>query len=246
MDYTLDSIADIERLDDTSCAERLAYVGNALKLVRKELGSEKALLGFAGSPWTLACYMVDGTKSNGFTKIKALYYENRDAFEALMEKLCAALVDYLTLQIQSGADAVQLFDSWAGICPASDYVEMSLQWISKIIRRLPKEARVIVYSKGMSHLWPTLARTGAHAVSLDWTVDLPHIASHHPEVALQGNLDPLLLEQRPDTVRQETLRLLQGMGKQPGFIFNVGHGLTPGARPESVSTLVETVCGYSS
>jgi len=245
MEYTLDNERDIEKLVASGCSERLDYVRQTLEILKKELNNEKALLGFCGSPWTLACYMIEGSHVKGFPKTKSLFYSDRDLFDLLLEKISDALVDYLTMQVKAGVDAVQIFDSWAGLCPANAYVEMSLQWISRVIKRLPPEANVIVYTKGMSHLWSLAARAGAKAVSVDWTVDLPHIASHKPGIALQGNIDPLLMVQEPDVVESEVKALLNQMRGINGFIFNLGHGLTPDARPESVLRLAETVNAFN-
>jgi uroporphyrinogen decarboxylase len=149
MDYRLDNLEKIAALDSRSIRTKLAYVADALRLTRSKIGMEKALLGFSGSPWTLACYMVEGGSSKDFIAIKKLAWDQPEAFEALMQKLTDAIVDYLHLQIDAGADALQIFDSWGSICPAIHYESWSLRWIRQIIQKLQARVPVILYAKGM-------------------------------------------------------------------------------------------------
>lgn len=244
MDYLLDSVDKFEALKARGAAERLHYVGDALRLTRRQMGDDTALLGFCGSPWTLACYMVEGGSSKDFTAIKQLALAEPERFDALMRKLCTALVDYLHLQIDAGVDAVQIFDSWGSLCPASHYESWSLRWIHTIIHELRKRVPVILYAKGMGHLAANLMHTGASVISLDWTQNLrrARLSIGHG-AAVQGNLDPITLTTTPELTRREVQRVLDEAGPQPGYIFNLGHGMVPGAKIECVEALCEVVTG---
>ena len=242
MDYLLDQPEKIEALDPTKIAKKLAYVGEALALTRKELGEDIALLGFCGSPWTLACYMVEGGSAKDYTAIKQLALGQPELFEMLMQKLTDAIVDYLHLQIDAGADAVQIFDSWGAICPSTHYEAWSLRWIHRIISELKGRAPVILYAKGMGHKAADLIHTGAKVLSLDWTQNLRRarqVIGHG--AAVQGNLDPVILTTTPEITRREAKRVLSDAGPNPGFIFNLGHGMIPSAKIECVEALMETV-----
>lgn len=244
MDYLLDSPEKIEALDPAKIGEKLKYVGDALRLTRAKLGEETALLGFCGSPWTLACYMIEGGSSKDYSAVKQLALSQPEQFETLMQKLSQAILEYLHLQIDAGADAVQIFDSWAAICPASHYEAWSLRWIHHIIHELKDRAPVILYAKGMGHKAPHLMHTGARVISLDWTIDLRRMRqSIGHGAAVQGNLDPTVLTTTPEITRRETRRVLEAAGPNPGFIFNLGHGMLPSARIECVEALMETVTG---
>jgi uroporphyrinogen decarboxylase len=243
MDFRLETRAQIDALVPADAVpERLAYVTDALALLKKELAGEKMLLGFGGSPWTLATYMVEGGSSDEFERIKLLFHTDRATFDALLEKLTAALIAYFRAQIAAGADAIQIFDSWGGIIAGHDYEAASLQWIRQIIAALPPGFPVILYAKGTSPHLTDQAFTGARALSVDWTCDLAIVRRTLPaNVALQGNLDPVLLNTTPAIVRRETTRLLESMRGTTGHIFNLGHGITPRATLENVQTLVDTV-----
>jgi len=246
MDFTLNNPNDIDSLDASDIPQKLAYVGQALTSVKNELQDNRALLGFGGSPWTLATYMLEGGSSKNFAKVKACAFQSPKAFEALMEKLTSALIAYFHMQIDAGVDALQIFDSWASICPGTHYWDLSLKWIKTIIDALPNDIPVILFAKGMSHHIPQLLETGANVLSLDWTVKLHQIRQQFPgNYALQGNLDPTLLNTTPQVVRQETETLLTQMESQPGYIFNLGHGILPQAKIENVETLIQTIHDYS-
>ncbi len=246
MDYRLDSKDQIDALDPTAIEEKLSYVSDALKLIDGELAGSKALLGFGGSPWTLATYMVEGGSSKNFERVKGLFYSDRLAFNALMEKLVAALIDYFRMQKSAGVDAIQIFDSWGGILAGEDYQEASLQWIQQIIDAVRDEVSIIIYAKGTSPHFARQAATRPKAISVDWTIPIEEAAQQIPaDVAIQGNLDPVLLDTTPDIVRQGATRILDAMSNRPGHIFNLGHGIHPTARIENMETLVETVTTYS-
>ena len=242
MDFTLETQAQLDRLDANGVATRLDYVGQALTRVKAKLKGEKALLGFAGAPWTLATYMVEGGSSEDYTRIKQLFYTNRPFFNALMEKITAAVIAYCQMQIHAGADAIQLFDSWGGIIAGQDYEAASLHWTRQIIAELPKDFPVILYAKGVNSQLTDLAFSGARVLGVDRTVDLGIARKLVPgNVALQGNLDPVLMSTSPEIVRRETSRLLETMRGASGYIFNLGHGIMPTAKIECMEALVETV-----
>jgi len=242
MDFRLETKAQLDRLNPVGVAARLDYVGKALERVKSELKGEKALLGFGGSPWTLGTYMLEGGSADEFQRSKAVFYSDRPLFNALMEKLTAALIEYFQMQIRAGADAIQIFDSWGGILAGQDYESASLRWIRDIIAALPKGFPVILYAKGTPSQFTDQAFSGASVLGVDWTVDLGVVRKLVPgNIALQGNLDPVLMNTTPEIVRHEVTRLLESMRGANGHIFNLGHGIMPQARIECVEALVDTV-----
>ncbi|MGE9292633.1 MAG: uroporphyrinogen decarboxylase [Puniceicoccales bacterium] len=246
MDYALETAAQIEALTPEAVRERLDYVPQALRLTRRELGDQHALLGFGGSPWTLAAYMVQGGSAEGFPRLLAFLKEEPALFELLMEKLCAALGEYFRMQIEAGADAIQIFDSWAALAPEDSYEDVSIKWIRRLIESLPKGFPVILYAKGRAHEREALLSSGARVLSLDWTVDLPRYREGLlSPPALQGNLDPAILDTTPEATVDAVTKLLTSMRGQGGYIFNLGHGIHPQAKVENVAALVETVRNFS-
>lgn len=247
MDFRLEQAEQVERLAPaTAVPERLHYVAETLAILKKELRGEKALLGFGGSPWTLACYMVEGGSSDDFGRIKQLFYTSRATFDALLEKLTAALLAYFQLQISAGADAIQIFDTWGGVLAGRDYEEASLRWIRRIIAGLPRDFPVILFSKGTAASLADQAFSGARVLSLDTSCDLPAARRSLPaNLAVQGNLDPALLQTHPDAVRAQASALLEAMRGTTGHIFNLGHGIAPSAKIECMEALVDTVTRWS-
>ena len=245
MDYLLDTKAKIEALDNTKITENLKYVADALTMARNKLGEDTALLGFCGSPWTLACYMIEGGSAKDFIKIKQLAWEQPKILELLMQKLTDAIVEYLHMQIDAGADALQIFDSWASICPSTAYEAWSLRWIHHIIEELKERVPVILYAKGVPQKIPELMQTGAKIISLDWSVNLREVRRYtiRHRQTVQGNLDPAVLTTTPEITRREAQRVLYEAGNRPGFIFNLGHGMMPSAKIECVDALMELVTG---
>jgi uroporphyrinogen decarboxylase len=186
--------------------------------------------------------MVEGGSSDAFERIKQLFYTERATFDALLEKLTAALIAYFKMQIAAGADAIQIFDSWGGIIAGPDYEAASLRWIRQIIAALPAGFPIILYAKGTAPHMTDQAFTGIRVLSVDWTSDLAIVRRSLPaNVAVQGNLDPVLLNTAPDIVTRETTRLLESMRGLQGHIFNLGHGIMPQAKIECMETLVDTV-----
>jgi uroporphyrinogen decarboxylase len=244
MEFTIGSRDDIERLEPTGLRERLAYTREALHQIKRELNGQQALLGFAGSPWTLANYMIGGNSQDTLLA-RRLYHEDRGLFELLMEKLTDAVADYLEFQIESGADAVQIFDSMGGCLPPSHYKAASGKWIAEIVSRLGGKAPMILFSRGTLGSFNQLVETGASFLSVDWTADLVEIRARIPNgMGLQGNLDPAVLTASPGVATNETQRILETMRGFQRYIFNLGHGVTMDARLESIEAVVTTVRNF--
>ena len=244
MERALRGEADIRALSVAGAADRLGYVTDALRLIRREVGPGKALLGFAGSPWTLACYLVDGGSAEGFPRALALARDEPLALERLLAVLADTVADYLRRQLEAGADAVQIFDSWAGLLAGPDYERWSLRWIREILARLPAGAPVILYAKGKSADAAALAATGAPALGVDWELPLSRVrALAGRPVCLQGNLDPEWMTRDPEPAARAALAVLADNAGDPGHVFNLGHGITPEARVETVAAVVAAVVG---
>jgi uroporphyrinogen decarboxylase len=245
MEFLLTSEADVARLLVEAVNERLDYVAKALPLIRKGLGNERAMIGFAGSPWTLSNFMVEGGGVKEYTRAKALFHEQPQLFGRLMEKLTRAISGFLQLQIDAGADAVQIFDSLGGVLSDGDYWEASGRWVQEIVRSLKGRVPVIVFAKGAHGNWDELAASGANILGVDWNISLARVAQNLPSnVGVQGNLDPFLLTTGPEAVARETKRILREMRGRAGHIFNLGHGVPPNAKLECIESLVSTVRGW--
>ena len=242
MDFAIQSAADVEKLSTQHLAERLRYVADAIRLVKAELMGRTALLGFAGSPWTLANFMLDGGSAQEHTKAWALFRNNRKLFETLCDKLTNAIATFLRLQIGAGVDAVQIFDSHGGLIPPNEFQAASGVWIREIIATLGDRVPVIVFSKGTRD-WLSLANAGAQVIGVDHGVTLTEARQHVPEtIALQGNLDPTrLIHDTPTLIEKETRRLLAEMQGRNGYVFNLGHGVPPAARWENIQAMVDTI-----
>ncbi|MGH8024188.1 MAG: uroporphyrinogen decarboxylase [Limisphaerales bacterium] len=241
MDFALRNAADIGALDLTAVEEKLAYVPRAIAAVKEALAGETALIGFAGSPWTLANFMLEAGSAREFVRAKALLAAEPALFSSLMETLTAAVTKLLQMQIAAGADVVQIFDSLGGLLSPRDFSEGSAKWMKRIISALGGAVPVIVFSKD-SRQWNSLVGTGANVLGLDSAVSLAEARKALPvSVGMQGNLDPSLLTTNPGRVRAETQRILEEMRGRPGHIFNLGHGVPPDAKLENIEALVETV-----
>jgi uroporphyrinogen decarboxylase len=239
--------ASIARLAAPEPHAELGYVLDAVREVRRALRGRVPLIGFAGSPFTLACYMIEGRASADFSTVKAMLYRRPDLLHRLLEVNTRAVGDYLNAQIEAGAQAVMLFDTWGGTLAHAAYLEFSLAYIARVVASLAREAggdRVptIVFTKGGGPWLEKIAACGCDAVGIDWTVSLGEVRRRVGDrVALQGNLDPLVLLSDPETVRREAERTLADYGAGPGHVFNLGHGIVPSTPPENVAALVETV-----
>lgn len=245
MEFALESDDCIDKLDVNGICERLCYVEQSLNLLHKELNNKKALLGFAGSPWTLACYMIDGGSNAGFPKTVDWAKNHPHKFNRLMEKITLAVTKYLQMQVKCGIDAVQIFDSWQSLCPVENAWDWSLKWIHEIIKNLESTTAVILYAKCSIDRIELLQKTMATGISVSHEVDLPSLRKSIPaDYLLQGNLPPELLETNPNTVRSETLNFLNSMQYDRAHILNLGHGIRPSAKVECMEALVETVTSY--
>jgi uroporphyrinogen decarboxylase len=243
MDFAVHSKADVDRLSVDQVLKRLQYVDKALRLLRKELGNERALIGFSGSPWTLATFMMEGGSAEKYTRALALFREDPKTFRALAKKLTEAITVYLKMQIAAGVDAVQIFDSHGGHLSETEFQAASGKWIKEIVSGLAGKVPVIAFSLGTHHNWTDLVATGANVLGIDWQFPLREAQKLVPSnVALQGNLAPaILVDSIPETVAKETTRVMVEMLGRPGHIFNLGHGLPPGAKLENIEALVNTV-----
>jgi uroporphyrinogen decarboxylase len=245
MEFLLKSTADVERLEVQAVNERLHYVAKALPLIKSSLGDRTALIGFAGSPWTLANFMVEGGGVKEYTKAKALFYSDPQLFGRLLEKLTKAVAGFLQLQIDAGVDAVQIFDSLGGVLAEGSFSAASAVWIKQIVAALKGQVPVIVFAKGAHGNWEDLVATGAQVLGVDWNIRLADVGARLPEsVGVQGNLDPFLLSTTPEAVAAETARILREMRGRPGHIFNLGHGVPPNAKLDNIASLVETVKNF--
>jgi uroporphyrinogen decarboxylase len=245
MAFALRTVDDIKQLNVPALPERLAYIPRALQLIKSSLGDQTALIGFAGSPWTLANFMLEGGSADEFTQAKKLFYSEPEIFSLLMKKLTVAVTRLLQMQILAGVDAVQIFDSLGGLLSGNAFAAASGHWIKQIISALKSTVPVIVFSKDVHGHWKTLVDTGANVLGIDWTMALADVRAQLPEhVGVQGNLDPSLLMTKPEIVAAETGRILTEMRGARGHIFNLGHGVPPQAKLENITALVETVKNF--
>ena len=239
------SAADLARLGDPDPETELRYVMDAVRLVRRELDNRVPLIGFAGSPWTLATYMVEGSSSKEFTHIKGMLYCTPALLHALLRRLAQSVARYLLAQAAAGAEVLMVFDTWGGMLTPSTYREFSLAYMTEIIATLRQsrvEAPIIVFTKGGGLWLEDIAASGCDAVGIDWTMDLGEARARiGKQVALQGNLDPAVLTATPEVVRREAASVLARYGNGPGHVFNLGHGIQPHADPENLRVLVDSV-----
>ena len=238
---------DLRRLNTENLNDRLGYVFDAIKLTKKKLAGRVPLIGFSGAPWTLATYMVEGKGTRNFDVVKRFMYDEQQAAHQLLQLLAEAVVDYLNAKLRAGCDAVQIFDTWAGILSPTDLDGFSLRYIRYICERLETNgAPVIVFAKGVNDL-EKLAGLKCDVIGIDWTMDIARARAVLGETkAIQGNLDPCVLFASKDKIKQETDRVLSGFGEGPGHIFNLGHGILPNTPPENARYLVSCVKELSS
>lgn len=223
----------------------LRYVMDAVRVIRKGLGDTLPLIGFSGSPWTLATYMVEGAGGSDFHTIKRMAYDQPELLESLLAKLSAAASLYLEAQVAAGADALMIFDTWGGVLAPHDYVQFSLEPMARIVAHLKKvhpDIPVILFTKNGGQHLEIMADTGADALGLDWTTDLTSARARvGHRVALQGNLDPVLLLADPAKIRAGVARVLEAYGKGGGHIFNLGHGILQQTPPEHAKAMIDAV-----
>jgi uroporphyrinogen decarboxylase len=248
---TVRSESDLAGLQSFKADDDLGYVMNAVSTIRRELNGKVPLIGFSGSPWTLATYMVEGGSSKDFANVKTMAYDKPELMHALLSLLADAVADYLSAQVRAGAQAIQIFDTWGGTLSAAAYKEFSLKYMQRIISRLPTEADgrrvpVIVFTKNGGQWLPVIAECGAQVVGIDWTTNIGSArALVGDRVALQGNMDPSMLFASPARIRQEVASILESYGHGTGHVFNLGHGITPGVNPDHVTAFVDAVIELS-
>ena len=248
---TIRTEKDIVDLGEIKTEVEFDYVFDSIKIIQRELNGRVPLIGFSGSPWTLACYMVEGGPSKNFRNIKHMMYETPELLHQLLDKLSLEAIDYLNAQIAAGVQAVQIFDTWGGVLSHSAYHRFSLPYMEKIVKGLIRECRgqkvpVILFTKGSGSWLESMSNVGADALGLDWNIDIGNArAKVGDRVSLQGNLDPYILFSSRDVIRQEVRSVLESYGKGSGHIFNLGHGIDPLVDPERVKIFVEAVHEYS-
>ncbi len=243
----LRSAADIAALSQPDLERSLPYVFDTVRMLRRELAGRVPLIGFSGSPWTLACYMVEGGGSSDFRHVKGLSYSDPAALHRLLALLAEVVADYLAAQAAAGAQALMLFDTWGGVLSTSGYREFSLAYQTRVVERLKaqpasRELPLIVFTKGGGQWLAEQAACGCEALGVDWTQQLGDIRRvTGGQVALQGNLDPIALFGPPERIRAEVARILQSYGDGPGHVFNLGHGVLQQTDPARVAVLVDAV-----
>ena len=241
------STADVDALFVPDPAKELRYVVDAVSLIRRELKGRVPLIGFAGSPWTVGTYMVEGGGSKTFAHIKGMMYANPALLHRMLDVVTRATTAYLNAQIEAGAQAVMVFDTWGGSLAPAQYREFSLEYMARIVAGLTREREgrrvpAVLFTKGGGRWLDQMAATGADALGVDWTTDLADArALTEGKVGLQGNLDPCVLYAPPETIREEVGRVLASYGTGHGHVFNLGHGIHPDVNPEHAGAMVAAV-----
>ncbi len=239
----------IEALPIPDPETELRYVMDAVRTIRAALGDRMPLIGFSGSPWTLATYMVEGASGSDFMQIKRMAYDAPEILDSLLAKLVASASLYLEAQIRAGADVVMVFDTWGGVLAPHDYARFSLEPMAKIVQHIKKvspETPVILFTKNGGQQLELMAETGCDALGLDWTTELGIARARVGDrVALQGNLDPMVLLAQPQRIESAVARVLQSYGKGPGHIFNLGHGILQQTPPEHAAAMINAVHALS-
>lgn len=245
--------ADIERIAIPDPTQELSYVIDAVSAIKSALDNTKPLIGFSGSPWTLATYMVEGGTTKTFSKVKGLLYQDPKSMHLLLDKLAKSVELYLIAQIEAGANACMIFDTWGGVLTREAYQEFSLNYMISIVSAINNYTRaknitvpVILFTKQGGQWLELIAKSGCHAVGVDWTTDIADARARvGSQVAIQGNLDPSVLYAEPDVIRQHVARIIDNFGNHNGHVFNLGHGIYPDVNPEHVAVLVDAVREYS-
>lgn len=241
------SRTDIERLFVPDPEQELAYVMDAVRTIKKELDNELPLIGFAGSPWTIGTYMVEGRSSKEYGYIKGMMYEDPDGLHQMLDVIANAVTEYLNAQIAAGVDAVQIFDTWGGVLSPESYEEFSLRYMNKIVDGLNrdyegKKIPVILFSKGCADRADAIADSGCDAMGVDWTINIGVVREQVGDrLALQGNLDPGVLYAGPEVIRKAVGEVLKSYGEGAGHVFNLGHGIHQRINPDNVTVLVDAV-----
>ncbi|CAG9408488.1 uroporphyrinogen decarboxylase [Providencia alcalifaciens] len=241
------SAADVKNIPVPDPEMELGYVMDAVRAIRKALKGDVPLIGFSGSPWTLATYMVEGGSSKAFTKIKKMMYEDPNSLHLLLDKLADSVILYLNAQVRAGAQSLMIFDTWGGVLTKRDYLEFSLRYMHKIVDGLIRENEgrrvpVTLFTKGGGQWLEEMAATGCDALGLDWTTEIADARRRvGDQVALQGNMDPSMLYAPPARIEQEVQHILAGFGQGEGHVFNLGHGIHQDVEPEHAGAFVDAV-----
>lgn len=245
------SVADVKNIPIPDPEMELGYVMDAVRAIRKALNGDVPLIGFSGSPWTLATYMVEGGSSKAFTKIKKMMYEDPKTLHLLLDKLADSVILYLNAQVRAGAQSLMIFDTWGGVLTKRDYLEFSLRYMHKIVDGLIREndsrrVPVTLFTKGGGQWLEEMAATGCDALGLDWTTEIADARRRvGDKVALQGNMDPSMLYAPPARIEQEVQHILAGFGQGEGHVFNLGHGIHQDVAPEHAGAFVDAVHRFS-
>src|SRR4030043_1642696 len=233
---------DVEKLRVIDAEEEIPYLMKAIRIVRKELEGKIPLIGFSGAPFTLASYIIEGGHSKNYTLTKSLMYKDRSTWDALMEKLSEVLIRYLNAQIQSGVQAVQIFDSWVGCLTPGDYEEYVLPYSKKVMEGVGKSVPLIHFATSNSTLLELMKRAGGDVIGVDWRVNIGEAwARLGYDIAVQGNLDPVVLFGPVGLIEKKVKKILDSVGGRPGHIFNLGHGILPNTPPDHVAALGDMV-----
>jgi len=241
------SAADVANLPIPDPETELRYVMDAVRLIKTNLHDRVPLIGFSGSPWTLATYMVEGKSSKSFQKVKSMMFEQPQLMHQMLDKLAQSVASYLNAQIAAGADAVMVFDTWGGMLSHADYMEFSLRYAQRVrqllhTQRDGQSIPTILFTKGGGLWLEAMAETGYDALGLDWQTDIGNARARvGDKVALQGNMDPITLYAQPDVIREKVGQVLQSFGQGSGHVFNLGHGILPDINPEHVKAMVDAV-----
>ena len=239
--------SDVDKLPIPDPELELGYVTDAVRAIRKALNGDVPLIGFSGSPWTLATYMVEGGSSKAFTKIKKMAFAEPATLHLLLDKLADSVIEYLNAQVKAGAQSLMVFDTWGGVLSPRDYKLFSLQYMEKIVNGLIREydgrrVPVTLFTKNGGMWLESIAATGCDAVGLDWTINIADAKKRvGDKVALQGNMDPSMLYASPQRIEEEVATILQGFGDGTGHVFNLGHGIHPDVPPEHAGAFVDAV-----
>lgn len=241
------SAADIQALGVPDPEQELRYVVDAVRVIRRELDGRVPLIGFSGSPWTLATYMVEGSSTKNFSKVKGMLFDQPQLMHQLLTVVSDAVIAYLNAQIAAGAQAVMIFDTWGGVLTTRDYQAFSLQYMQRIVEGLTRENEgrrvpVILFTKDGGQWLEQMAATGCDALGLDWTMNIGAARSKvGHKVALQGNMDPCVLYASPERIREEVASILEDFGTGNGHVFNLGHGIHPQIDPEHAGAFIRAV-----
>lgn len=241
-DEPIRSTEQIDALDNSCIQDKLKFVYDAVKIAKERLADRAPLIGFSGAPWTLAAYMVEGKGSKNFENIKSLIYNNPKDAHKLLDKLADAVIDYLKGKVAAGCQAIQIFDTWAGVLSPWDFEEFSLRYIRKIVDNIINlDVPIIIFAKGVKNIKP-ISEINCNVIGIDWTFNIADAKREiNSSKALQGNLDPAVLFSNPEKIRSEARKVLEGFGNGNGHIFNLGHGILPSTPVENVRALVDFI-----